>query len=152
MPVKFKLGFTIDAKTLFGIMSKFLPIEDLSVEEVAPPLGQYPITQAIINTVERLPKHAPRLRRRRSGYAMKLHAGANAIIMAVLADGALHPGSDINPSMVKAGYATNGLYGRLERLRTHGYIARPRSGYWQITPEGKAAWEKPPAAAKENAA
>lgn len=149
MPVKFKLGFTIDAKTLFGIMSNFLPIEDLSVEEVAPMEDRVNTKmRELANEVHKL--HLPK-RHKRSN-KLNLHAGANAIIMAVLADGVLHPGSDIAPDMVKAGYATNGLYGRLERLRTHGYIARPRSGYWQITPEGKAAWEKPPAAAKENAA
>ena len=34
MPVKFKIGFTIDAETLFGMMAKFLPLENLAVEEV----------------------------------------------------------------------------------------------------------------------
>ena len=34
MSVKFKLGFTVSAETLFGLLSKMLPIEDLSVEEV----------------------------------------------------------------------------------------------------------------------
>ena len=34
MSVKFKLGFTVSAETLFTLMSKLLPIEDLSVEEV----------------------------------------------------------------------------------------------------------------------
>ena len=31
--IKYKLAFTIDSETLFGILSKFLPIEDLTVEE-----------------------------------------------------------------------------------------------------------------------
>ena len=34
MTIKYKLAFTIDSETLFGILSKFLPVQDLSVEEV----------------------------------------------------------------------------------------------------------------------
>jgi hypothetical protein len=32
--VKFKIGFTIPAETLFGMIAKMLPIEDLQVEEL----------------------------------------------------------------------------------------------------------------------
>jgi hypothetical protein len=37
--MKFKIGFTVQAETLFHMMSKFLPIEELHVEEIfeAPP-------------------------------------------------------------------------------------------------------------------
>jgi hypothetical protein len=34
MSMKLKIGFTIPAETLFGLVAKFLPIEDLSVEEI----------------------------------------------------------------------------------------------------------------------
>lgn len=37
MSVKFKLGFTVSAETLFTLLSKMLPIDDLSVEEVVEP-------------------------------------------------------------------------------------------------------------------
>ena len=36
MNMKFKIGFTIDGETLFGMLSKMLPIESLSVEEIVP--------------------------------------------------------------------------------------------------------------------
>jgi hypothetical protein len=32
--VKFKIGFTIESETLFFMMSKFLPVNDLHVEEI----------------------------------------------------------------------------------------------------------------------
>lgn len=46
--VKFKIGFTIPAETLFGMMSKFLPIEDLHVEELMEQPQQPQIKQARI--------------------------------------------------------------------------------------------------------
>jgi hypothetical protein len=57
MPVKFKLGFTIDAETLFGVISKFLPVEDLVVEELAPPTPE-PKPLAISK-----PQRAPQVRK-----------------------------------------------------------------------------------------
>lgn len=49
MAVKFKLGFTISAETLFGIVAKMLPIEDLQVEEVyeTPPVKQPAIAKLL---------------------------------------------------------------------------------------------------------
>ena len=34
--VRFKIGFEIGAETLFGMLSKMLPIDNLSVEEIVP--------------------------------------------------------------------------------------------------------------------
>jgi predicted DNA-binding protein YlxM (UPF0122 family) len=45
MSVKFQIGFTITSETLFAMMSKFLPIEDLSVQEI---LEQPKIKQSAI--------------------------------------------------------------------------------------------------------
>jgi len=36
MSIKYKIGLTITAETLFGMIAKFLPIEDLYVEEILP--------------------------------------------------------------------------------------------------------------------
>ena len=142
MTIKYKLGFTIDSEVMFMLLSKFLPIQDLSVEEVVVPTPDPAIR---FDKQFDLPKRAPQVRRKKgNGYALNLYVGCNAIIMTVLADGELHSGTDIAPNMLAAGYATNGLYGRLDRLRRHGYIVRPRSGYWQLTPKGKAAWGERP--------
>lgn len=150
MPVKFKLGFTIDAETLFGILSRFLPVEDLSVEEVAQPIPSLSkhVVGLMVRDSKPKPVRAPQVRRTKgSGYKLNLYAGCNAIIMNVLSDNEPHPGTHIAPAMVAAGYAVNGLYGRLERLRLHGYIVKVPYGKWRLTPKGKLAWEAPPAPA-----
>lgn len=144
--IKYKLAFTIDSETLFGVLSKFLPIEDLTVEELAPPA---PVPDPAIRFDKRfdLPKpvRTPQLRKKKgSGYTLNLYAGCNAIIMATLADDEPHTATEAYPAMSAAGYATNGLYGRLERLRRHGYIVQPRRGLWRLTPKGKDAWDKRP--------
>jgi hypothetical protein len=133
-------------------MSKFLPVQDLSVEEV---IEREP--DPAIRFDQRFdlpePKRAPRMHRKRGkGYAINLHAGANAIIMAAFSDGEMHASSDCYPALHKAGYSTNGMYGRFERLERHGLISSPGYGKWQLTPKGKKVWEQPPATAKESAA
>ena len=50
MSVKFKIGFTVPAETLFGMMAKFLPIEDLHVEEV---IDHPHVKQATISKIEK---------------------------------------------------------------------------------------------------
>jgi DNA-binding PadR family transcriptional regulator len=225
--MKLKIGFTIGAETLFSILSKMLPIENLKVEEIMEPISptmamkftngastqhtipeqrtthinlKTGINKVILDMLENGPHHAidfrkslsnagyspnsissrlqnlekhgvvkrigdgawklteiiptPNLpkpkrvkqvrREKGGGYKLNLYAGCNAIIMNALADGEPHPSAHIGPSIVTAGYAVNGLYGRLERLQRHGYILHPRSGYWQLTPKGKEAWDNWP--------
>ena len=142
MAIKYKLGFTIDSETLFGILSKFLPVQDLSVEEVMERPAERPLIAK--GTPFKAPR-VPQVRRKKgSGYALNLYAGSNAIIMATFADGEPHAGVECDAAMSVAGYATNGLYGRLDRLRRHGYITHLRPGQWQLTPKGKAAWAERP--------
>lgn len=145
MPVKFKLGFTIDAETLFGVISKFLPVEDLVVEELAPPTPE-PKPLAISK-----PQRAPQVRRKKgSGHALNVHAGANTVIMAMLSDGEQHAVSECLPAIRAAGFSTNGIHTRFQRLQRHG-IVEGYKGLWWLSPKGKALWEQPPAA-RENAA
>jgi hypothetical protein len=144
MSVKFKLGFTIDAETLFGIISKFLPVENLSVEELAPaPLEQFSSQLAKELGWQPRPVRLPQVRKKKgSGYAMNLHAGANAIMMAMFSDGKVHLPSDCFPSLKAAGFSVNGSYGKFERLKRHGIVVKLGKGKWQITPKGKELWEK----------
>ena len=140
MPVKFKLGFTIDSETLFGILSKVLPIEDLSVEEVI----EHPKSDPAIRFDKRFdlpkPQRAKRGRGKGGGYAMNLHAGVNACIMQVFADGQPHGAGECKPPVMAAGYSINGIGSRLERLKIYGVAHQPEPGMWQLTPKGKAAW------------
>jgi hypothetical protein len=144
MPVKFKLGFTIDAKTLFGIMSQFLPVKDLVVEEIVEREPE------LVNRFDKQfdlpkPKRAPQVRAKKgSGYKLSVHTGANGVIMEALSDGAEHPGSDCFPAMRAAGYATNGIYGKFKRLERHGILSSHK-GKWRLTQQGKELWEQRPA-------
>jgi hypothetical protein len=150
MTIKYKLGFTIDSETLFSIMSKFLPIQDLSVEEV--PVIERQLKRADLPALlhslhkpkppRKQPPHprAPRV----SGYPVNLYGGVNNIIMASLADGKPHTLVDSHANIVAAGYSKSGLYSRVQRLVKHGYIVRVRSGYYQLTPKGKIAWDARP--------
>jgi hypothetical protein len=148
MPVKFKLGFTIDAETLFGIMSKFLPVTDLVVEELVEQRGFDPLADRTHHHLPK-PKRAPQVRRN-NGIAMDIHSGANAVIMAAFSDGEKHAGADCFTAMKAAGYATNGIYNKFKRLQRHG-ILDTHKGLWWLTPEGKKLWEAP-RAVRESAA
>jgi hypothetical protein len=146
MTIKYKLGFTIDSETLFSIMAKFLPIENLSVEEVV----ERPAPDPAIRFDKRFdlpkpkPKPKPKRARRISGYPVNLYGGVNNIIMSSLADGKPHTLVDSHANIVAAGYSKSGLYSRVQRLVKHGYIIRVRSGYYQLTPKGKIAWDARP--------
>jgi hypothetical protein len=140
MPVKFKLGFTIDAETLFGIISKFLPVSDLSVEEVVEHKSD-----AAIRFDQRFdlpkPKRAPQVRRKKgSGHELNVHAGANAVIMAMLSDGEQHAVSECFPAMKAAEFSTNGIHTKFQRLQRHG-IVEGYKGLWWLSPKGKALWD-----------
>ena len=125
MAVKFKIDFQIDAETLFGLISKFLPLENLHVEEVverhapAPKLAHQP-------KLAPKPKRAPR----RSGYATNLEAGVNAVIMGVLADGEPHRFSELQHAIRAAGFARTGLGSRIKRLQEHGIVVRHSPGFY----------------------
>jgi hypothetical protein len=149
MTIKYKLGFTIDSETLFSIMSKFLPIQDLSVEEILPrpdPRDVATIKPAYPNV---LPPKKPRKQppfpraKRLADHAVNLHAGVNALIMTMLADGKEHHMGESHAPIKAAGYSSNGIYSRTQRLVRHGYVAKGTHGY-HLTLKGKNAWEKRP--------
>jgi hypothetical protein len=147
MSVKFKLGFTIDSEMLFGVLSKLLPIEDLRVEELAPTvlreLRKADLPELLHSL--RKPKRAPQVRHKQgSGYAVNVYAGSNAIVMAHLADGAPHKLTESYPALAAAGYSTNGMFGRVERLVRHGYLVKVGSGVYELTQKGKTAWAERP--------
>jgi hypothetical protein len=145
MTIRYKLAFTIDSKTLFGIMAKFLPIEDLSVEEVPMEERVNAKMRALAVSIPKLkPKRKLRSRApRRTGHKINLHAGVNAILLTFLQDGMPHELVRVFPAVKAAGYATSGMYSRIERLQRHGYIERIATGRYQITQKGKQTMEQP---------
>lgn len=152
--VKFKIGFTIDAKTLFGMLSQFLPVGDLSVEEVAPvPDTKLAERFIAIHTPKndtlvskRTGKTYYKSKRKRSiPNKIDVTRGVNAIIMGGLADGKIHRQVLLRELAGKAGFSESGLGSRLQRLIEHGYIVRTSVGYYRATTEGLRAYIGEPA-------
>jgi hypothetical protein len=115
MSVKFKIGFTMDAETLFGLMSKMLPVENLSVEEV----------------FERPSEPMPRLPHKGRGFpGPDLKKGVNGIIMIALAEGPKRA-VQIQPKVQAAGFSPNSVNSRLEALYRFGVIERVGDGTWR---------------------
>jgi hypothetical protein len=130
MPVKFKIGFTIPAETLFGLLAKVLPIEDLHVEEllvektIQPRVTPAPRTQALGK-----PK---KVKRRSRG--LVLNEGINALILNHLADDKPHRAIELEPLLSAAGFSSNSVGSRLQKLRSAGVVFQPELGLWQRTP------------------
>jgi restriction endonuclease Mrr len=133
--IKYKLGFTIDSEVMFMLLSKFLPVQDLSVEEV---VERLPDPAIRFDKRFDLPKPKRMKRARRGkGHTMNLREGVNAIIMRVLADGEPHSAMECKVPVRSSGYSENGIGSRLERLKAHGVVHQPTIGRWQLTPKGK---------------
>lgn len=131
MPVKFKIGFMIDAETLFGIVAKFLPLENLTVEEMverdAPP-GQPRLPKIAAMVAKAKPTRArPGIRK-----TINLDEGVNAVIMHMLADGEAHRFHELTQAMKAAGYSSTGLGSRLVRLLEHGFVIRLKPGEYRL--------------------
>jgi hypothetical protein len=126
MAVKFKVGFTMSAETLFGIIAKFLPVEDLQVEEVMARVER-PAKVARLAA----PTSPPRKRGNRHSGASLDH-GANAIILKFLADGKAHAAGPLRPLFTAGGYAASGVGSRLSKLRDAGVVFQPDIGLWQL--------------------
>lgn len=129
--IKYRLGFTMSAETLFALLGKVLPIEDLSVEEIAPtPVRVKRIPPASPPQLVK-PKHGGA--RRTSGYTANLEAGTNAIILKVLADGKPHHTREIKEAFTAAGYNPNGTGSSIARQRKWGLIERAGIALWRLT-------------------
>lgn len=131
MTVKFKIGFQVDAETLFSLIAKFVPIEHLSVEEVferppsAPKLTHQPKLMA--------PKLKGVKKHRRHATGPMLDAGLNRIILDALADGEPHPPIHLKAAILKAGgYSTDSLSSRLASLIKQGHVIQPDYGLYQL--------------------
>jgi hypothetical protein len=139
MTIKYKLAFTIDSETLFGIMAKFLPIQDLSVEEVMEPFELKPVpagAMAILNAAHKSkPKHKPKPQVH--GRAADITRGVNAVIMGVLADRQVHTYGEIRAAIAAdTPYSPNGIGSRMARLVELGYVNRLGGGEYRATTKG----------------
>jgi hypothetical protein len=142
MAVKFKVGFTMSAETLFGIIAKFLPIEDLSVEELdlpekLPKIGKIALAPPKVERLVAPPR--PQRAVRVAGYPINVDEGVNGIIMRTLADGKPHRFKDLGAAIAAYGYASTGVGGKLNRLLQHGFIVKLGGGLWKLAEAKKTA-------------
>lgn len=143
MTVKFHIGFIIGAETLFELVSKMLPIEDLHVEEIIPQTPTSFNVRELARANSKLepklvsaPKLKPKRNHRGNGKGVDLKAGVNAIIMRVLADGTAHRGFEFKRAIGAKGYAESGIGSRLDKLAAHGFIVHEGPGLWRLaTPQ-----------------
>jgi len=130
--MKLRIGFTIEAEALFGLMAKMLPLDDLNVEELPPERQREPAIRASkiaqLAAARKAPPRGKKPRVRSHG----LNQGANRVLMELLADGQPHRAAEAKPLMRAAGFADNSIGSRLGALREKGHIFQPQYGLWQI--------------------
>jgi hypothetical protein len=130
MMVKFRIGFTVEGETLFALMAKMLPIDDLHVEELTPPSARpAPSIPKVAQLVARAQTKPKRGWVRRS---MDLDKGVNAVILRALADGKPQTALELKPLLKAAGFSVNSAGSRLAKLREKGIVFQPEMGLWQI--------------------
>jgi hypothetical protein len=133
MTIKYKLGFTIDSEALFGILAKFLPVSDLSVEEV--PMVERQLKRA--DLPELLASIKPKSKRKKARRGeCDLTQGVNAIIMGVLADRQTHTYSELRAAIAETTYSANGSGARIGQLVASGYINKLSAGRYRATNKG----------------
>ena len=122
--MKFKVGFTIGSETLFAMIAKMLPIEDVSIEELAPIKADRMITG-----IRAHPQIAGKKKRDRGG--PRLNMGINAIIMAELKEGPKRE-IEMRRKIKAGGFSENSTSSRLEALRGFGIVTRIGDGRWKL--------------------
>jgi hypothetical protein len=127
MSVKFKIGFTIGAETLFGLMSKMLPIEDLMVEEVMPESTTPKFVEA--PWTRRKVQLRQKVKRKSDGPNLK--EGINGVIVRAL-EGKPQRATDLQPLLKQAGFSPNSVGSRLQALERFKIVARNSEGIWRL--------------------
>ena len=117
------------------MISKFLPLENLSVEEVIerPAHVAPPVSRIAARVEAAKPKPHKKLKRRRLGKGLDLEHGINEVILSHLADGKPHRAREMQPILQSRGYSPNSVGSRLARLTEAGLVAQPEMGLWQLT-------------------
>jgi hypothetical protein len=131
MTVKFKVGFTIDGQTMFAMISKFLPIENLIVEEMIDQsrLDLQPVPPGAMKILAAAKKR-PKYNRKSPG--PDLTRGINAIIIGLLRDGKTHRAQELRPLLKAQGYSDSSVSSRLEELHKQGVVKHMGNGTWKL--------------------
>ena len=108
--MKFKVGFTIGSETLFAMIAKMLPIEDVSVEEIVESKTPQ-ADRAIALHQKKFPPRKKQLNRRASP-GPSLTRGINMVIVNELEKGPKRE-VEIRPKIKAAGFSANSTSSRL---------------------------------------
>ena len=128
MSVKFRVGLTIDGETLFALMAKMLPIEDLSVKELPP---EPTLTERAF-AVNKITRHAiTASKRSRRSASVRLDKGINKVLVDALTERPMRA-LELQPLVKEAGWSGNSVNSRLESLRLKGFVTRISEGRWQL--------------------
>ena len=125
---KFRIAFTIQAETMFHLMSRLLPIDDLSVSEMHEGTAHKSAPKLAARVHAALTK--PKKKRRSRG--IDLEHGINSIIVNHLSDGKPHRTQEMQPLTMTGGYSPNSVNSRLEELRKAGIVERVGNGTWKL--------------------
>jgi hypothetical protein len=130
MILKYKIAFTMDGETLFGLMSKFLPVEDLSIEELPmrPPEKIHP--KPMLSRERKHPQITKPPRKKRPSIPIRLDRGINGIILTAMLDKPARA-TEIRPKVIAAGFSGNSLTSRMQFLQEHGVIEPLGDGTWR---------------------
>ena len=135
MTVKFKIGFTVDAQTMFEMIAKFLPIDALSVEEVVerPPQPKLMMahSQPQLAPRPKLAEFMPKGRKKRPPKPVDLDRGINKIILDMLSDGKPRTPAELKAAIAAGKYSPNSLGSRMGQLVRDGYVMQPDYGLYQ---------------------
>jgi hypothetical protein len=133
--VKFKIAFTIDAKTLFAYLSQALPtLENLHVEEIIEKpqtVEKKFLSSAPVKTSNEPTKRPYKKSERKRQF--KLDSGINQIIVSILSDGQAHHSSEIEKVLLTTTYSSASSSSRLASLKEYGVIYQPEIGKWKLT-------------------
>jgi hypothetical protein len=142
--VKFKIGFEVSAETLFGLLSKFLPVDNLVVEEL-PPIPEKP-AQSFLDLVRPVTSAKPvkHHKNKRASRGLNLNQGINRVIMELFADGKAHKGVEFKPLLKSAGFSENSVGSRLQSMREHGIVEQMGDGSWRLRKQKEAVHEPNP--------
>ena len=122
MSVRFKVGFTISGETVFALIAKMLPIEDLEVEEI--PAHKPPAKPIALSNGRK-----PQARKKQN--PPRLNMGINGIVLTAM-KGKPMKAVELQPLIVAAGFSANSINSRLESLREKGIVERVGDGTWRL--------------------
>lgn len=123
MSIKFRIGFDISGETMFAMIAKMLPIENLSVTELPSTVPSRP------EPTPRLHGPRPQMHKRKS-FGPNLKKGINGIIMTELREGPKRA-VQFEAKVVAGGWSRNSVNSRLEALREFGVIIN-ENGFWRL--------------------